>query len=75
MNKRTSAATAADSDTGKKKPLLRKVWDYLNGTGPKDEPAPLGRNDLCWCGSGLKYKRCHIEEDDRKRRKRAGNLI
>ncbi|MFZ2102857.1 MAG: SEC-C domain-containing protein [Oricola sp.] len=19
-----------------------------------------GRNDLCWCGSGLKYKRCHL---------------
>jgi preprotein translocase subunit SecA len=19
----------------------------------------LGRNDLCWCGSGLKYKKCH----------------
>jgi preprotein translocase subunit SecA len=22
--------------------------------GPK-----LGRNDPCWCGSGLKYKKCH----------------
>jgi hypothetical protein len=21
--------------------------------------AKLGRNDMCWCGSGLKYKRCH----------------
>ena len=19
----------------------------------------LGRNDLCWCGSGKKYKKCH----------------
>ncbi|MDH5206950.1 MAG: SEC-C metal-binding domain-containing protein, partial [Hylemonella sp.] len=18
-----------------------------------------GRNDLCWCGSGKKYKKCH----------------
>jgi uncharacterized protein len=18
-----------------------------------------GRNDVCWCGSGKKYKRCH----------------
>ena len=24
-----------------------------------------GRNDLCWCGSGKKYKKCHIEFDDR----------
>ncbi len=21
----------------------------------------LGRNDLCWCGSGLKFKKCHLE--------------
>ena len=25
----------------------------------------LGRNDLCWCGSGKKYKKCHIEFDER----------
>lgn len=23
----------------------------------------LSRNDLCWCGSGEKYKRCHMELD------------
>jgi preprotein translocase subunit SecA len=21
--------------------------------------ARIGRNDICWCGSGLKYKKCH----------------
>jgi preprotein translocase subunit SecA len=21
--------------------------------------AKIGRNDTCWCGSGLKYKKCH----------------
>jgi preprotein translocase subunit SecA len=21
--------------------------------------ARIGRNDACWCGSGLKYKKCH----------------
>jgi uncharacterized protein YecA (UPF0149 family) len=26
----------------------------------------LGRNDPCWCGSGLKYKRCHLEKDQKK---------
>lgn len=24
----------------------------------------LGRNDPCWCGSGLKYKRCHLDFDE-----------
>jgi preprotein translocase subunit SecA len=25
--------------------------------------ATLGRNDLCWCGSGKKYKLCHLAAD------------
>lgn len=31
-----------------------------------DRPPPgkrPGRNQLCWCGSGKKYKRCHEKED------------
>ena len=24
---------------------------------------PPGRNDPCWCGSGKKYKKCHLGED------------
>lgn len=24
-----------------------------------------GRNDLCWCGSGKKYKKCHIDFDEK----------
>ncbi len=25
----------------------------------------LGRNDLCWCGSGRKYKACHMAMDEK----------
>jgi hypothetical protein len=25
----------------------------------------LGRNDPCWCGSGKKYKKCHLGKDGR----------
>ena len=28
----------------------------------------LGRNDLCWCGSGKKYKRCHLSKDEAEQR-------
>lgn len=39
---------------------LRDVWKSI---GPKVETvrkaAEPGRNDLCWCGSGKKYKKCH----------------
>lgn len=24
----------------------------------------IGRNDVCFCGSGLKYKKCHIKEEE-----------
>lgn len=27
----------------------------------------LGRNDPCWCGSGVKYKRCHLRVDQQNR--------
>ena len=26
-------------------------------------PTP-GRNDPCWCGSGKKYKACHLRQDE-----------
>ncbi|MBI3536780.1 MAG: SEC-C domain-containing protein, partial [Chloroflexi bacterium] len=26
-------------------------------------PGALGRNDPCWCGSGKKYKHCHMNSD------------
>ena len=29
--------------------------------------AKLGRNDPCWCGSGKKYKKCHLAQDEKER--------
>jgi len=29
----------------------------------------IGRNDPCHCGSGKKYKKCHLEKDEVKARK------
>jgi len=34
----------------------------LFSVAPPRKPSP-GRNDLCWCGSGKKYKKCHLEAD------------
>ena len=33
-----------------------------NKTPVKADKRP-GRNDLCWCGSGKKYKQCHMKSD------------
>ncbi len=46
--------------------FLEKLANYFTGQGEEDIPK-LGRNDPCWCGSGKKYKRCHLEEDEKKR--------
>jgi hypothetical protein len=36
-------------------------------TGPPPN-LDLGRNDPCWCGSGKKYKYCHLRSDQAKSR-------
>jgi preprotein translocase subunit SecA len=33
--------------------------DAAKGAGPNPAGAKLGRNDPCYCGSGLKFKKCH----------------
>ena len=34
--------------------------ETIRNVGPK-----LGRNDPCWCGSGKKYKKCHLGKNER----------
>jgi len=41
------------------------MFKFLNR---KEKPQPerlahWGRNDQCWCGSGKKYKQCHMAKD------------
>ncbi|MCB0078693.1 MAG: preprotein translocase subunit SecA [Anaerolineales bacterium] len=40
---------------------------------PVRRKARPGRNDPCHCGSGKKYKHCHMQEDRRKSRGRAAD--
>lgn len=37
------------------------------GFGEPENIPNLKRNDPCWCGSGKKYKKCHMASDDKKR--------
>jgi hypothetical protein len=39
----------------------------LISPAPKTVEVELGRNDACWCGSGKKYKKCHLKSDELKR--------
>ena len=58
-----------DNTTGEKDfdmKLLERFFNF-NDKAEKDKKEP-GRNELCWCGSGKKYKRCHLEKDEKKAR-------
>jgi len=51
-------------------PVRRQMQAVKPSVGDgKSKPEPvrtmhdLGRNDPCWCGSGKKYKHCHLKSD------------
>jgi uncharacterized protein YecA (UPF0149 family) len=45
--------------------LLSRFFKKENKEEPNQSPPEIlpMRNDLCWCNSGLKYKKCHLEQD------------
>nr|HRJ42930.1 SEC-C metal-binding domain-containing protein [Caldilineaceae bacterium] len=61
------------------RPLAANIRTNRDGSGaaPKQQTVRKtgnkpGRNDPCWCGSGKKYKQCHMREDSRKNLTPAG---
>lgn len=46
-------------EDGAADPLYEFVGQFLAVDRPE-----LGRNDKCWCGSGRKYKSCHLGKSD-----------
>ncbi len=47
--------------------LLEEIGDEdgLYVPEPVQRADTPGRNDPCWCGSGKKYKKCHLDSDQR----------
>ena len=55
--KQAAASSPSGAQTAPPKPAAAKPQTYEKD---KDDPfANVGRNDLCPCGSGKKYKKCH----------------
>ncbi len=55
--------------------LLNKLASLMSS---KDECMPSitpTRNEPCWCGSGIKYKKCHLIEDEKKKAQERLRLI
>jgi hypothetical protein len=51
--------------------FFESIKSYFLGTGEEGPFARPGRNEPCWCGSGTKYKKCHLDEDEKKGRNAA----
>jgi len=46
--------------------FLKSIGSFFKTEEDKCPPQKIGRNDACWCGSGIKYKKCHLVEDEKK---------
>jgi hypothetical protein len=49
-----------------------KEQEEAGGEGPQAPAVKPGRNDPCWCGSGKKYKKCHLAADEEAARPAGG---
>ncbi|MBI5305320.1 MAG: SEC-C domain-containing protein [Chloroflexi bacterium] len=63
----TGATKSANAkpDGGKPKAESKKQAEPPRKPVNASVGVKLGRNDPCWCGSGKKYKNCHMPSDTR----------
>jgi SEC-C motif len=54
--------------------LYERVKSFFHGMEEKTPVVKPERNEPCWCGSGKKYKKCHLLEDDKKTAAKACSL-
>jgi hypothetical protein len=80
VSSQSSVASSQKTESGKQKSVggqpsaVGRQPSAVSGQ-KKSEPArkpvnapvgqKIGRNDPCWCGSGKKYKNCHMQRDSR----------
>lgn len=60
---REAAMGAARQLAGEREAMQAGGADYEKPAPVKTRQRP-GRNDPCWCGSGKKYKNCHLTQDE-----------
>jgi hypothetical protein len=45
---------------------LSGLWEEVWEKEARRRLREIGRNDPCWCGSGKKYKHCHLRDDQQQ---------
>jgi uncharacterized protein YchJ len=51
--------------------FLKGIMNLFSSEDEQAGERNPGRNEACWCGSGRKYKKCHLIEDEKKAQKAA----
>lgn len=54
--------------------LLDRAKRIFQDSRMTPPPARPGRNEPCWCGSGKKYKKCHLPGEEAKAAAKACSL-
>ncbi len=65
----TSASARRSQLAALETPMAKNVRTNKDASTPQTvrKAGPqLGRNDPCWCGSGKKYKACHMKQDEKQ---------
>lgn len=47
------------------------LLDLFKRSRPEAPAAKPERNEPCWCGSGKKYKKCHLAVDEKEQQAKA----
>lgn len=67
-NLRDEIEEARQEITEAEEPSIYEVvldgFDVVDDAPFEREAPKLGRNEPCWCGSGKKYKKCHLDADE-----------
>jgi uncharacterized protein YecA (UPF0149 family) len=50
--------------------FIKSIMNMFSSEEEQTGARNPGRNDSCWCGSGKKYKKCHLVEDEKKAEKK-----
>jgi hypothetical protein len=58
--------TEREEQARQMKAALAETKKLLAGRPAPPPSQKPGRNDACWCGSGKKYKKCHLEADQKR---------
>jgi preprotein translocase subunit SecA len=66
-NLRAEIEAARQEITEVEEPSIYEVcldgFDVVEDETVQRAEPKLGRNEPCWCGSGKKYKKCHLDSD------------